>query len=87
MPTAAASVPAASVSAAADEESEEEEGGADMCVMCESSARVMAAVHGDSAHLCLCADCHRAHKAAEVLQRCPMCRLPVETWLHVHSGL
>jgi hypothetical protein len=54
------------------------------CVICMEAPRQMAAVHGDSAHLCVCAACCQRHKGAAVLARCPMCQMPVQAWLRTH---
>jgi hypothetical protein len=41
----------------------------------------MAAVHGTTAHLCVCVACHTAHGGAPLMARCPVCQQPVQEWL------
>lgn len=48
-----------------------------LCVVCMAEPRTMSFVHGDSAHLCCCAECAAAVRAQH--QPCPLCRQPIET--------
>lgn len=87
LPPPAAAAPAAQcrTGGASSDDVQQDNGDADFCAICLDAPRGMAAVHGSSAHLCVCVGCYEAQKDAPIMALCPICQLPVDVWMEYYA--